>query len=238
MVSTLGWAPRRCATAAASSKACRVRPSLSGGNTVTVTGRPTRSLVAAKRLRATRSPIRDRSRQPGMRGALPTMTKGESTGICGLDVSRSGVGGASDVGDPSGLALLERADLVLGQDVPRVRGGLVPVGQHLGRPARAREFRVALDQPPHIVEGGHVGAHRIDQVGIEPGDEPLVVVVEHEHLATGLRTPNRSPTPPATNSSPPVAPYRQVLPARTGRAEASLAGGRMATRPPPMPLPT
>ena len=44
MVSTLGWAPSRWAVAAAASKPSRVRPSDSGGKTVTVTGRPTRSL--------------------------------------------------------------------------------------------------------------------------------------------------------------------------------------------------
>ncbi len=44
MVRTLGWTPRRCAVAAAASNPPRVRPSDSGGKTVTVTGRPTRSL--------------------------------------------------------------------------------------------------------------------------------------------------------------------------------------------------
>mmetsp|Transcript_13331 Transcript_13331/g.42297 ORF Transcript_13331/g.42297 Transcript_13331/m.42297 type:complete len:369 (-) Transcript_13331:3960-5066(-) len=59
-------------------------------------------------------------------------------------------------------------------------------------------------------------------------------------MASELRTANRSPARPLTNSMPPVAPYRHVLPAReqsSGLAPRS-AGGRMATMPPPMPLHT
>src|SRR5947208_3735636 len=67
-------------------------------------------------------------------------------------------------------------------------------------------------------------------------------------IAPELRTQNRSPARPARNSRPPVAPYRQVLPARTGHdppepepepdAEASPANDRITITPPPMPLPT
>ena len=56
-------------------------------------------------------------------------------------------------------------------------------------------------------------------------------------VAPELRTANRSPAAPATNSEPPVAPYRQVFPASTA-APASSAGGRTTTRPPDMDLPT
>ena len=55
-------------------------------------------------------------------------------------------------------------------------------------------------------------------------------------VAPLLRTMNRSPTRPATNTCPPVAPYRTVFPARTA-SPASPSGGRTVTRPPPMPLP-
>src|SRR6185503_17311287 len=50
-------------------------------------------------------------------------------------------------------------------------------------------------------------------------------------VAPELRTANRSPARPAQNSSPRVAPYRAVLPMRTG-APASSAGGRTTMRPP------
>src|SRR4029450_10560880 len=56
-------------------------------------------------------------------------------------------------------------------------------------------------------------------------------------VAPELRTANRSPARPAQNSSPRGAPYRAVLPIRTG-SPASSAGGRITMRPPPMPLPT
>src|SRR5690606_20614141 len=120
--------------------------SLSGGKTVTVTGRPRSSLTAEKRLRATRSPIRERSRHPGMWGAVPDMTTGESTAIRGAVPPRH----ASYVRDPSGLALLEPPDLVLRQHVPHVGGRVGPVGQQLRGARRAGELGVPFDQPPHL----------------------------------------------------------------------------------------
>src|SRR6266508_3422318 len=52
-----------------------------------------------------------------------------------------------------------------------------------------------------------------------------------------LTRPRASPAGSSRNSSPPVAPYRTVLPTSTGEP-ASSAGGRITMRPPPMPLPT
>src|SRR5262249_51259274 len=53
-------------------------------------------------------------------------------------------------------------------------------------------------------------------------------------VAPLLRTMNRSPTRPATNTCPPVAPYSTVLPASTA-SPASPAGRRPAGGPPPPP---
>ena len=56
-------------------------------------------------------------------------------------------------------------------------------------------------------------------------------------VAPEFRTANRSPARPPANNSPPVAPYRIVLP-RSHGSPASCAGGTITMRPPPMPLPT
>ncbi|KAG0772224.1 hypothetical protein G6F21_014531 [Rhizopus arrhizus] len=58
--------------------------------------------------------------------------------------------------------------------------------------------------------------------------------------APELRTAKRSPARPAANSSPPVAPYRQVLPmmAVLRASKRAPRGGRTTRRPPAMPLPT
>src|SRR5690242_1055624 len=58
--------------------------------------------------------------------------------------------------------------------------------------------------------------------------------------APELRTANRSPTRPRMNSSPPVAPYRTVLPPMmcSSATNGAAGSGRTISRPPDSPLPT
>ena len=55
-----------------------------------------------------------------------------------------------------------------------------------------------------------------------------------------LRTAKRSPAQPAANNLPPVAPYKQVLPAMVALwlSNDEPSGGRITSLPPAMPLPT
>src|ERR687898_966518 len=91
----------------------------------------------------------------------------------------------SRAGDADRLAVLDAAHLVLRQDVPDVADGVGPMLEQLGRARRARELGVPLHQPPHLLERGRVRPHGVDQVGVEPRDEPFVVAVEHERRAAG-----------------------------------------------------
>ena len=70
--------------------------------------------------------------------------------------------------------------------------------------------------------------------------QPLSPMPSTTAVAPELRTAKRSPARPAANNSPPVAPYKQVLPAIVALCDwnATPLCGLMMIVPPPMPLPT